>query len=117
MPYEPYGGGLVSSDGLVQRFPEDPRFIEFASSTKAHHRFRAVVFHYRTGGFFYGVGRRSAWRRSRLLRPFYGTDKIVLAEMALAGPFAFGARAALLAPLSRGSVDGHDRMVGPHGLG
>ncbi len=88
VPYKRYGGGLVSSDGLVQRFPEDPRFIEFASSTKAHHRFRAVVFHYRTGGFFYGVGRRSAWRRSRLLRPFYGTDKIVLAEMALAGPFA-----------------------------
>ncbi len=88
LPYEPFGRGLVSRDGIVQRFPEDPRFMEFVSSPKAHYRFRSVLFHYRTGGFYYGLGRRSAWKRTTLQRPFYGTDKVLLAELALQGPFA-----------------------------
>lgn len=87
-PYIPFGGRLVSREGMTMPFPEDPRFMEFASSERPRDRFRSVAFHYRLGDIFYGLGRRSAWKKTRGQLPFYGADKIIIAEMALQGPFA-----------------------------
>jgi hypothetical protein len=36
----------------------------------------------------FGVIRRESLRRTGLMRNFYGTDKLILAELALLGPFA-----------------------------
>jgi glycosyltransferase involved in cell wall biosynthesis len=87
-PFLPYGDVWLSEEGAVHREPEDPKFIRYASSKLAHERFRAAAFHFRAGAAFFGLIRRTAFKHSTLQQPFYGTDRVVFVELALAGRFA-----------------------------
>jgi glycosyltransferase involved in cell wall biosynthesis len=51
-------------------------------------RFWEVLFRMGSNLHIFGVIRREALASTHLLRNFYGTDKLVLAELALLGPFA-----------------------------
>jgi glycosyltransferase involved in cell wall biosynthesis len=87
-PFLPFGDVWLSEEGAIHREPEDPKFIRYASSELAHERFRAASFHFRAGAAFFGLIRRTAFKHSTLQQPFYGTDRVVFVELALAGRFA-----------------------------
>jgi glycosyltransferase involved in cell wall biosynthesis len=86
-PFEAVGDILLAPDGTIQPHSEDPNFFKYAASDLAHHRLRAVMFHYRQGASFFGLMRRSALSHSKLQQPIYGTDRIMLVELAFAGRF------------------------------
>jgi glycosyltransferase involved in cell wall biosynthesis len=69
--------------GLV--FDNDP--VQLASGHSAIQRFVDVLFKMNCNMPIFGVIRRAALKRTRLMRNFYGTDKLLLAELALLGRF------------------------------
>jgi glycosyltransferase involved in cell wall biosynthesis len=79
--------GYVDSDGYVERdvtFGEN--FRRLAASRKAHERLRAALFHYSLRELpIFGLARTETWEQTLLHRPFYGADKVILAEVALRG--------------------------------
>lgn len=87
-PFLPFGDVWLSEEGTLHREPEDPKFMRFAASPRAHERFRAASFHFRAGAAFFGLVRRTAFKHSTLQQPFYGTDRVIFVELALAGRFA-----------------------------
>ena len=79
--------GYVDSDGYVERDAvSGDHFSRLAGSTRPHERLRAAIDHYSLKGLpIFGLGRTEAFERTLLHRPFYGADKVFVAEMALQG--------------------------------
>lgn len=81
------GGCLVQHDGTVVRPPDPPVRERGLSAPSPPERFAAAVL--RTTWVFevFGVIRLEVLRRTALQERFYGTDKVLVAELALHGPF------------------------------
>jgi len=77
--------GYLDPDGFVERLVQDEGAATLLESPRAAVRFDAVV--NRLSVFFdvFGLARTTDVRRTMLMRAFYGTDKVFLAEMALKG--------------------------------
>jgi glycosyltransferase involved in cell wall biosynthesis len=79
-------GYVDASNGYVERDLPDDRFAELAGSIHPHERLRAALFHYSLKTLpIFGLTRSAALERTMLNRSLYGTDKIILAELALQG--------------------------------
>lgn len=94
---------LIDNNGNELTIPEGKNYVKDAegkvifvgrdskerklSSQRAHERFAGVL---RTGWCYevFGVIRRDALSQTPLLRPFYGADKVLLAELGAMGLFA-----------------------------
>jgi len=76
---------LIDEDGreLVQEVEASPR----APQPDALDRFRDVLQYEVWCTAVFGIIRRDALARTALLRPFYGADKVLLAELSLLGSF------------------------------
>lgn len=79
-------GYVDATNGHVEREEPLDRFTELAASEHPHERFKAALFHYslRTLPIF-GLTRVEAMERTLLHRPYYGTDKVIIGELALQG--------------------------------
>ena len=79
--------GYVDGEGYVERdVTSGDDFGRLAASTRPHDRLRAAIFHYSLKGLpIFGLGRTEAFERTLLNRSFYGTDKVIVAELALQG--------------------------------
>lgn len=89
-PIRPLRHGYVdATNGYVEEVAMEDDFAELAASCDPADRLRAALFHYslRTLPIF-GVTRMEAMERTLLHRPFYGADKVILAELALQGRIA-----------------------------
>lgn len=78
----------VDADGYVEGLPDPKMFYDLTGAADPSLRLRGVLRHITYAVAIFGVIRRSALMHSKLMRDFYGTDKVVLAELALVGPFA-----------------------------
>ena len=86
-PLRPLARGYLGADGFVERLALDDSVSDALSSSDPAVRFDAVVNRMSVFYDVFGVGRTEAFRNTLLLRQYYGTDKIFLAEMALLGRF------------------------------
>ncbi len=79
--------GYVDGAGYVERDAvSGDHFGRLAASSRPHVRLRAAINHYSLKGLpIFGVGRMEAFERTLLHRPFYGADKVIVAELALQG--------------------------------
>lgn len=77
--------GFLDCDGYIERLSTDHHAASLLASGESHRRLDAIV--NRMSVFFdiFGLMRRDDVRRTLLLPPFYGADKVFLAEMALQG--------------------------------
>ena len=77
--------GFLDCDGYIERLATDHHAASLLANGMAHRRLDAIV--NRMSVFFdiFGLMRRDDVRRTLLLLPFYGADKVFLAEMALQG--------------------------------
>jgi len=77
--------GFLDPDGYVERLIQDEGAVPMLNSPYPHVRLDAVA--NRLSVFFdvFGLARTADVRRTMLMRNFYGTDKVFLAEMALKG--------------------------------
>ncbi len=77
--------GFLDCDGYIERLSTDHHASALLASGQPHRRLDAIV--NRMSVFFdiFGLMRREDARRTLLLPPFYGADKVFLAEMALLG--------------------------------
>lgn len=82
----PLARGYLGADGFVERLSLDDSVGDALQSADPAVRFGAVVNRMSVFYDVFGVGRTEAFRRTLLLRQYYGADKIFLAEMALLGP-------------------------------
>ncbi|MEM0986804.1 MAG: glycosyltransferase family 2 protein [Pseudomonadota bacterium] len=73
---------VIDADGNAIRQVSDP--LEGVDSQKPAHRYRAMLRPHSCTTFF-GVFRRSALGRTQLHGTFYGSDKVMLTEVALTG--------------------------------
>ena len=88
LAYSAERGGMVDLDGTCwPRLPEDNPGLAAGDPVT---RFTAVMLNTVMCVEIYGLMRRDAARRTSLIGPFSGSDKVMLAEMALRGPFWLG---------------------------
>ncbi|MFO1080296.1 MAG: glycosyltransferase family A protein [Reyranellaceae bacterium] len=86
--YAPERGGMVDLEGTCwPRLPEDNPGLASADPVT---RFTSVMLNTVMCVEIYGLMRREAASRTSLIGPFSGSDKVMLAEMALRGPFWLG---------------------------
>jgi glycosyltransferase involved in cell wall biosynthesis len=88
LAYDPHRGGMIDSTGVC--WPQLPEMNDGLSADEASIRFRAVMRKMVMCVEIFGVMRRSALMRTLLQGPFGGADKVLLAQMALLGPFWLG---------------------------
>jgi glycosyltransferase involved in cell wall biosynthesis len=81
----PDGTGFRTSDGEHVDEPDPPVAARSLHSPFPHVRLRDVFMNTRWCFEVFGLMRRDALMRTPLLQRFYGTDKVLLAEMALLG--------------------------------
>lgn len=81
--------GELDSDGFVERHPEGRELWDLVVDERSWVRLRGVMTRLVYALPIFGLIRTEAMRRTRLLQSFYGTDKVLLAELALQGPFAY----------------------------
>jgi glycosyltransferase involved in cell wall biosynthesis len=79
--------GAVDGDGFVEGLPDPPILYELGGDELVWRRFRAVLRHISFAFPIFGVMRYEALRQTRLMQAFYGTDKVLLGELALVGRF------------------------------
>jgi glycosyltransferase involved in cell wall biosynthesis len=77
--------GLVDSSGMVWRV--DLETNQALTSRDPAERFAAAVWHTHLAFQIYGLIRRSALERTRIMPSYYGADKAVLVELALIGRY------------------------------
>jgi len=79
--------GYVDGEGYVERdVTSGDDYGRLAESTRPHDRLRAAIFHYSLRELpIFGLARTEAFERTLLNRSFYGTDKVIVAELALQG--------------------------------
>lgn len=78
---DPTDGGFSAAELTNGRRRPD------ASSPRAHLRFRDVLMSSGWGVRSYAVIRSAALRRTNLIRPYYGYEKVLMAELSLMGRF------------------------------
>lgn len=76
---------FVNKYGKTFRKPEYPQKLD---SLKAHERYREILFEIRWCFQVFGVIRADVLKKSLLIEPYYGSDKVLLAELSLLGRFA-----------------------------
>ena len=76
---------FVNKYGQTFRKPEHPQNLD---SFKAHERYREILFGIRWCFQIFGVIRADILKKSLLIEPYYGSDKVLLAELSLMGRFA-----------------------------
>lgn len=79
-------GGL-DGDGFLEGHPESTAFFDLAGDPHVWRRFRAILRHITYAAPIFGVVRHDSLLQTRLMQAFYGTDKVLLAELALTGRF------------------------------
>jgi glycosyltransferase involved in cell wall biosynthesis len=84
-PLTPDVTGFRTSDGEHVDGPDIPIAARSLRSRSPHVRLRDVLLRTRWCFEVFGLMRRDALMRTPLLQRFYGTDKVLLAEMALLG--------------------------------
>lgn len=84
-PLLPLARGFVGTDGYIERLVMDGAAADGLASERVNVRFGTVVNRMTAFYDIFGVGRRSAFEQTLLLRQYYGTDKVFLAEMAVQG--------------------------------
>jgi hypothetical protein len=79
--------GYVDGAGYVERdVVSGDDFGRLAASSRPHVRLRAAISHFSLKGLpIFGLARTEAFERTLLHRPFYGADKVIVAELALQG--------------------------------
>lgn len=75
----------VDGDGVVEAMPDPDVLYAHLADEDPVQRFRGVLRHLTYAFPIFGVIRRDALLHTRLLRNFYGADKILLGELALHG--------------------------------
>lgn len=60
---------------------------KLGTSRSAHRRFRDVLLHHGWGARMFALTRRAPLIETGLLKPYYGWDKVMMAELAFAGRF------------------------------
>lgn len=83
-PVDPSTGGLIDPRTGAHQFPDSPVVGNHPSPVE---RFRQVLAHARWGSHMFGVMRRDALARTRLVPDFASGDRAMLAELALLGRF------------------------------
>lgn len=83
-PVDPETDGFVDPKTQVLQFPDSPAIADHPSPVE---RFRQVLAHARWGSHMFGLMRRNALARTRLVPDFAGGDRAMLAELALLGRF------------------------------
>ncbi len=78
----------LDGDGYVEGLPDPAVYYEHLASPDPVRRFAGSLRHLTYAFPIFGLIRRDALFGTRLFRDFYGADKVLLAELALAGPFA-----------------------------
>jgi glycosyltransferase involved in cell wall biosynthesis len=78
--------GYLDVDGFIERLLMDESAPELLQSAEPHVRLDAVINRMTVFYDVFGVGRQEAFRKTLLLRPYYGADKVFLVEVALQGP-------------------------------
>lgn len=88
LPFSPEGGGVVDQAGVCwPRLPEKNYGLTAGDPAR---RFEAVMLETVMCVEVFGLMRRSALMRTSLHGAFGGSDKVLLAQMALLGPFWLG---------------------------
>ena len=88
LPYSPERGGMIDSMGGC--WPVLPERNDRLMACDPTLRFEAVLFKMNMCLEIFGLMRRSALARTSLLGTFFGSDKVMLAQMSLLGPFWLG---------------------------
>ena len=94
LPYSPERGGMIDRAGVW--WPRLPEKNDGLTARDPVVRFEALMLKTVMCLEVFGLMRRSALVRTSLLRPFSGGDKVLLAQMALLGPFWLGQEVLLL---------------------
>lgn len=85
LPYDPHRQAFVDAGGHAYHLPPTPAAL---AGPDAVARFRAVLLHLTLCVEVFGLMRTDVLRRTPLLQPYFGSDKVLLAELALRGRFA-----------------------------
>jgi glycosyltransferase involved in cell wall biosynthesis len=88
LPYSHERGGVIDRSGVC--WPALPENNPGLTSANPAARFHAVILNMVMCVEIFGVMRRQALMRTNLQGPFSGADKVLLAQMALQGPFWLG---------------------------
>ena len=88
LPFSLERGGMVDRAGVC--WPALPEKNEALTAADSAVRFEAVMLNTVMCVEIFGLMRRSALLRTSLQGPFSGADKVLLAQMALLGPFWLG---------------------------
>ncbi len=79
----------IDADGKVLTHLPDPTVAssQFLAAPRASRRFGNVLLHCGWAARSYGVIRRELLMRTPLIQPYYGSEKVLMAELALLGRF------------------------------
>ncbi len=88
-PLQRLAFGALDSNGFIEALPEGHEFWDRLADERSWVRFGGVLRNIVFALAIFGVYRRDALERSHLHQPYYGTDKVLLGELALQGPFGF----------------------------
>jgi glycosyltransferase involved in cell wall biosynthesis len=88
LPFSPERGGMVDRSGVC--WPPLPENNDGLTARDPEVRFKAVMLKMVMCVEIFGLMRRSALMKTSLQGPFGGADKVLLAQMALLGPFWLG---------------------------
>ncbi|MCP5026507.1 MAG: glycosyltransferase [Actinomycetia bacterium] len=75
----------VDIDGYIEKLHNEDSTEDGLASDEVSRRVRSVIGGMNTYTEIFGLGRRSAWLNTLLHQAFYGTDRVLLVEMALQG--------------------------------
>jgi glycosyltransferase involved in cell wall biosynthesis len=84
LPRDPESGWYVDWSG--RQWPIDPASRRL-SSPRPHQRYHDILHETMLASEFWGVMRRDALEKTRLLGDYFGSDRPMLARLALIGPF------------------------------
>ncbi len=86
-PMMELANGFVDPDGTIEHFTLKSSSGRWLTNDSPSQRMRAIVHTGHKMSYIFGLMRRDALMGTLLHRPFYGTDRVLLAEMALQGTF------------------------------
>ena len=83
-------GHLIDAEGsLDKRYREANRILPDMARLSPHDRFRLMLDYGWSDNAIFGVIRSSMLKNGSLHKPYFGSDCVLLAELALRGPFIF----------------------------